>query len=576
MSISANFPAIRPSLLLDFADTRLLDPRITFTRASTASYYDQITSTLAEQNLLTYSQDLSNAAWSKSSASVTANSATAPDTTTTANTLLADGTSNPHNVVYAQTAVSVTRTYSVYAKAGTNNFFQIWGTADANCYADFDLSTGTVGTVGSAFSASIVSVGSGWYRCIVTTSSATLASFANAIVTSSSAARNETNTLATSVYLWGAQVEQRSTVTAYTVTTTAAITNYIPVLLTAASGAARFDCNPTTRESLGLLIEESRTNLLTYSDQFDNAAWTKTACSVTANTIVAPDGTLTGDKFIPDTANSVHTIAGITTVVSGTAYMFSVYLKAGGETIAWLWQNVGGATASFDLSAGTATGTGIITAVGNGWYRCAIPYTPGSTSGQVRVYARQTTAYVSDGYSGLFIWGGQLEAGAFATSYIPTVASQVTRAADAASMTGTNFSSWFNIGQGSLYSEFFKSWTVGTSTSPAQLSSPTVSQGVMSWINTDGVNSRQWVGTTSTTMGSLSLVLSNKTAVSYGSSNAGSLNGAAAVANTGTFPSDMNTLNIGKYATGYLNGTIKRIAYYPLRVTNTQLQALTA
>ena len=96
MTISANYPTVRPSLLLDFAKTKVLDPRITFTRSTTATYYDGVTSALAEQNLLLQSQFAGS--WSTGSASLTLNSTTAPDGTTTATTLTSTNSSLTNDV----------------------------------------------------------------------------------------------------------------------------------------------------------------------------------------------------------------------------------------------------------------------------------------------------------------------------------------------------------------------------------------------------------------------------------------------------------------------------------------------
>ena len=79
MSISSLYPTTRPSLVLDFANTKQLDPRITFARPTTATYYDGKTVAKAEENLLKYSQEFNNAAWTKQNATVTANSIAAPD-----------------------------------------------------------------------------------------------------------------------------------------------------------------------------------------------------------------------------------------------------------------------------------------------------------------------------------------------------------------------------------------------------------------------------------------------------------------------------------------------------------------
>ena len=260
------------------------------------------------------------------------------------------------------------------------------------------------------------------------------------------------------IFIWGAQLEIRSSVTAYTATTTQAITNYIPKLQSAASGVARFDNNPTTGESLGLLIEESRTNLLTYSSDYTNAVWTKTNTTITSAANVAPDGTQTAQKVVESTSSSGHELYEAVTLVSGNSYTWSGYFKAAGRNwVAFLAQDASGNTTYFDLQNGVvgtnASGnTASITSVGNGWYRCTLTRTVSGTSGYWHILtasANNTVTYTGDGFSGYFVWGAQVELGAFATSYIPTVASQVTRAADAASMTGTNFSTWCN--SSSLY-----------------------------------------------------------------------------------------------------------------------------
>jgi hypothetical protein len=178
----------------------------------------------------------------------------------------------------------------------------------------------------------------------------------------------------------------------------------------------------------------------------------------------------------------------------------------------------------------------------------------------------------------LFIWGAQLEAGAFPTSYIPTVASQVTRASDAASMTGANFSSWYSQGQGTLYAEF----------NPLALAA---SSGVV--INDNTTSNRIRLATTSvsdqgtvTTSGTAQAVLdggtpatntSMKLAMTYQVNNfALSLNGAtAATDTTGTVPV-VSQLQIGSETTTVGNLTIKKMAYYPIVSTATQLQALTS
>lgn len=612
MAIQNNFPAIKPSLMLDFANVKALDPRITFTRASTATFYNGVTTAKAEENLLIRSQEFDAFGWTNNRTSISANSTTAPDGTTTADTLTNTTATGAHAIDQSTAASGflivsgLTYTISVFAKKSTNDFFQITTFHASNSLgtgrANFNLATGAAGSVDGGTS-TITDVGNGWFRCTytVTASASGGVNFYFGIITSSTAARFESYTgLGTeAIFLWGAQVEQRSAVSAYTATTTQPITNYIPVLQTAASGVARFEHNPTTFESLGLEIEEQRTNLLTYSEQFDNAAWTTVRATISANTIVAPDGTLTGDKLVEDTtASNNHFVRPVTvSVTSGVAYTYAIFAKAGERTqfqIDFGAENSAFANSNVEFTlTGSGTATVIagspsfsITAVGNGWYRCTVTATATATaSAFIRNFlVSGTNSYTGNGYSGIYIWGAQLEAGAFPTSYIPTVASQVTRAADSARMTGTNFSSWYNAAEGTVYSEsasvnhtsgFPRVWSISDDTGAnfIQVFTNGSADFLAYEVNVSSVNQ------CNLTLKSGYVGQAVKAAVVYRVNDyAGSADAGAVVTDTsGTIPS-VNILRIGEQGGtgGLLNGTIRKIAYYPLRVTNAQLQALTS
>ena len=613
MSITSNFPAIKPTLLLDFANTKQLDPRITFTRASTATYYGTQTAK-AEENLLLQSQDFATT-WTTTSlnATITANTTAAPDGTTTADTLTDDATSGIHRVSQTiTTSNTLQMVYSVFAKYSTMRWISISAATGTGTWAGakFDVQNGVLGSTsqqGTGFTAnssSITSVGNGWYRCVLvytagaSGSTSMLVSGATDGTTFTTSQRGSEVYIGSgsAVFLWGAQLEQRSAVTAYTPTTTQTITNYIPQLLTAASGVARFDNNPTTFESLGLLIEEGRTNLVTYSEQFDNAAWTKGAATITANTIVAPDGTLIGDKMVEDTANNTHLVQQAPSYTSGTAYTYSVFAKAAERTFLQLRVSASSQfSASFNLSTGVASQlasgtTAAITSVGNGWYRCSITFTATATAvgaSRIGLLSNETTQnYTGDGYSGIYIWGAQLEAGAFATSYIPTVASQVTRAADAASMTGTNFSSWYNVAEGTLYAEGKSVDSISGTTARryAEVNDGSTSN-IMSIEFRTTTQSRFTVTVSDTSQATVTsggtINQFSKIAGSYAVNNfAFCANGALGTSDTsGTVPI-VTQLNIGSRsdnsAASTINGTIKKIAYYPLAATPAQLQGLTS
>lgn len=597
MTIQANFPAIKPSLLLDFANTKSLDPRITFTRASTATYYDGVTTAMAEQNLILQSQDFS--AWTTSEITTSLNSTAAPDGTTTADTITPSTNVARHTVQQNFSSAGATYVCSIYAKPNGYNRITIREASTSGNGSTFDVSTGTVVANQVSGVGSITSVGNGWYRCSMVATETSGTRTMQVLVNSNSGSGYEAAFAGdgtSGVYLWGAQVEQRSAVSAYTATTTQAITNYIPVLKTAASGVARFDNNPTTGESLGLLIEESRTNICLYSSDLSNAAWTKSNATITADTVVAPDGTLTGDKIVESTGTGLHRVYESVTATAA-AYTFTFYAKAAGRNWVYGAFTTGAVQyAYFDLVNGVVgtVDAGITTAsissVGNGWYRCSVT----RTATAVTYYPEIGTAssngvpsFAGDGFSGVFIWGAQLEAGAFATSYIPTVASQVTRSADAASMTGTNFSSWYNQSEGSLYVDMTYDVSATYIPAPRFYASAGANPNSTGFWNSSTTAIQSSIRSNAVDVAGMSktvtLVGNHKMSMGY------KINDAAftvdntsplSTATPATLPL-VDSLGIGGVWVPYfqISATvthIKKIAYYPIRVTNTNLQALTS
>jgi hypothetical protein len=243
------------------------------------------------------------------------------------------------------------------------------------------------------------------------------------------------------------------------------------LIQTAAIDNPRFDYDPVTLAAKGLLIEQQRTNLVTYSEQFDNAAWTKTNATITANATTSPDGTTNADTLVENTALGTHDVRRNISASASTAYTQSIFLKAAGRTRGQMqmFGNGGGTTIAFNLTTVTATASGAyggwtsasatITNYGNGWYRITSTATTnvGLTALTYATFlenAAGSASYTGDGVSGMHFYGAELEAGSFATSYIPTVASTVIRSADVATMTGTNFSSWYNQNAGTMLCNF--------------------------------------------------------------------------------------------------------------------------
>jgi hypothetical protein len=352
---------------------------------------------------------------------------------------------------------------------------------------------------------------------------------------------------------------------------------------------ARFEHNPITFESLGLEIEEQRTNLLTYSEQLNDAAWVKTRTSVTANTVIAPDGTLTGDQLVEDSsASTTHLID--SSAASGalnTIHVASFFIKAAERTKCIIGFDVGSAFSNFqyglyDLSAGTSsilfgTPTLSITPYPNGWYRCSVTAAAtGTATANVALQTYTTSnGYIGDGTSGIYIWGAQLEAGAFPTSYIPTVASTRTRAADSASITGKNFSEWYRQDEGTF---FVKSPNDQNTFGAAFWSTQRVLDvfgprfqlglsGDFAMVNDAGAVPFQ-IGSSPSYP---KRIASAYKLGDYAQSNEGRL--VSSTANT--ICTGQTVLQIGELVNSYLNGTVSRLTYYPKRLPNAQLQTLT-
>lgn len=360
------------------------------------------------------------------------------------------------------------------------------------------------------------------------------------------------------------------------------------VMQLASANTPRFDHNPNTKESLGLLIEEQRTNLLWRSQDFTDPVWTKqSTASVTSNAETAPDGTLTADRITASSGFGVFQYASVTV---GTSITQSIYLKTGTATRI-MFRDFNGAgrhivvnpsTGAIIETSGTLLGSGSINC-GNGWFRIFFSYNADTTVAVGNVRPDSSGAAQT-----FIIWGAQTEIGVFPTSYISTTGSAATRAADVATMTGTNFSSWYRQDKGT----FFVDVSIE--------SSPTIARPVLD-VNrgTAGYSSRHqltgWMFTTGASQYAVvddapAIVVSGlqvagattrkKLAFTFAANDFisaadGLLSGEDI---TGTPPTTVAQLTLGQDDGGafFLNGHIRRIAYYPRRLANTELQLLTS
>ena len=286
--------------------------------------------------------------------------------------------------------------------------------------------------------------------------------------------------------------------------------------LAAASGAPRFDYDPVALTPKGLLIEETRTNSITYSNDYTNVIWQKNNCTITASATNSPDGTANASAIYETAVTGEHQIANAApTFSANTAWTLSAFVKPiGGRncTLFWYTNSINTVlTATFDITAGTivtaATASGSapptnisasITASSNGFYRVSITGTTAATAGAgaVRIHAASGTSnnYAGDVTKGIYCFGAQLEAGAFPTSYIPTVAATVQRGADNASMTGTNFSSWYNTAQGTFFAKAQGLYNTATSNGARYVLANTPSNAYYMYTNQNDTNIRSYDG----------------------------------------------------------------------------------
>jgi hypothetical protein len=361
-----------------------------------------------------------------------------------------------------------------------------------------------------------------------------------------------------------------------------------------AANVPRLDFDPMTLACKGLLIEEQRTNLLLWSEDFSNSAWVKSGATITANAATAPDGAVTADKLVEDSALGNHyATEAFASFVTGTAYTVSVYVKAGERNFFSIQCSAIAATGGiiFNLLTGAAVtayggaslGMASVTDAGGGWWRLIITFSSvltGSSNLYMSVRStNSTSAYTGDGASGLYLWGVQLVASAGGSSYIPTTSAQATRAADAMLLSSPHFSSWYSPLEGSFVCVGDSSATVaGQYFFCASDNTANNLLAVESYPAIEAIGTVGGVGQWDISSGAYTASSVAKMAIGYKLNDiAVSANGAAVVTDTVAALPTVTQLQLGSSPSGvYLNGHIKQLSYYPKRLANSELQALTS
>lgn len=415
------------------------------------------------KNEVIYSEDFQHdTGWIKVAATVDNNVIESPTSTISADKIVENTATTTHYAYKNFTYEAKQYTFSCYAKKGERKNLR-FVCYDGVTYflATFDLNLGISGAHGGGAISSISDEGDGWYRCsIIFTAVAGAGQYQLRILDDIG-----TNTYAgdgiSGLYLWGAQLEEGalsayvpSTETFTSRATTGTYYDATGTLQTAAIDTARYTYNPSDLAApASLLLEDASTNELTYSEQFDNAAWSKQlGITVTVDSTTAPDGNTTADTLIP--ANGVDSYiadASGYTSTSGTHITCSLFVKKGSvldEIVlltpsAWMSDAIiSSIVLTFSTESVVISDNGShvtdysLQILQDGWYKISITVLPtASALGSIQIRNSDDTANGTT--DSIIVWGAQLEESSFPSSYIPTTTTAVTRAADISSSAAT-------------------------------------------------------------------------------------------------------------------------------------------
>ena len=429
-------------------------------------------------NLLQYSEDLSNV-WTKYNTTISLNVIEAPDGTISADKLIETTANNFHRIRQSISSAT-TGVFSVYVKADERTRFEL-GTSDTTPIADFNLTTGTV----ESGTGTIESVGNGWYRVSVYGTFTTSGPF---ILLRNDTTEFYTGDGTSGMYIWGAQLEESSTATPYVKSdvtftsraSTATYYDYNGVIQTAAVDEARNaaflpDSNGNFVSAGELLLEEARTNLVTYSVAVIGNGWSKVGPPVPVNLSLNELGVFTGVRTISGGA-TWHGISSSCNLTAGITYNTSVWYKIGDVNpsgkfrilhklagVTGASQLVRNGSDPMDISDHVITSNsshGTISNVtvknlSNGVYQVSYNFVPVST-GFYQLTVSPSSTVVGESVITL---GAQIEEGSYPTSYIPTSGATVTRAADVSSSSANTFgNSFYDQTKSTLYVNYNKSW----------------------------------------------------------------------------------------------------------------------
>lgn len=341
-----------------------------------------------------------------------------------------------------------------------------------------------------------------------------------------------------------------------------------------------------------ILVEPQRTNLALRSEEFDNAYWTKTRSTITANATTSPKADVTADKLVETAVAGSHFVDKTFTTVASTIYSYSVFVKKA-EREWFVIECLTTGKAIFvnlnDGSLGTIIGYLVsdidVKSFDDGWFRISVKDTSPSTVLRYLntiAISSSSVSYTGDGTSGIYIWGAQHEAGSNATSYIPTLASAVTRNADVISKTG--ISDLINSEEGCFYVEAnsfvnggsFRHFSLsnGTDNSRLTMAWSSIANTLLIRMDVAGVN------ILNNTITSFNQTSNNKVLIKWGGGNLKTfVNGVERLSFTSlTMPTANLFTKLGfdrGSSSSFFEGNVKSVLVFPTQLLDTECIKLT-
>ena len=341
------------------------------------------------------------------------------------------------------------------------------------------------------------------------------------------------------------------------------------------------------------MLEPQRSNVAQYSEQFNNAWWAASNSTISANAVVSPDGYTNADNIVENTANGTHGVGNLSGLtLTAAAYTFSVFVKKQTRNFFAISTYDGSSTLEgyFNINTGAVATmpaglTGSIVSYGNGWYRCSVTRTMGANANNYFAFNAAPTdggsTYTGTSAIACSLYGATIELGAYATSYIPTLGTSVTRVADAASKTSA--SALIGQTEGTIFAEVDFDAAVNTEGYIIRIDESSFNDTIFVSRGDDKIlnGSLRAGGSTIVQLQKTAFNGVNKLAFAYKSGSfALYVNGTQVATSAATYTNGItyDEIRIGGFnaTTANMCGGIKQLLLFTTRLSNSDLAALTA